>query len=166
MRSATGLFAATLLLSVTASGCGSTRIVTKTTTETRTTTVTETIVRHTPAPQPVYVAESGGRLLYKPSAIVTGASGGQIYFDKWIGYGNETASAEARFEMNDCTPTCAEGKHSFVHARIAARTIVPCRGVPAYERLYVQRTDDESTLPVGDEVDLVELCHEGDVAPP
>jgi hypothetical protein len=137
---------------------------TVTTVQTRTLTVTttETIVRHTPAPQPVYVAESGGRLLYKPSGIVTGVSGGQIYFDRWIGYGSESASADARFEMNDCIPSCAGGKHRFVHARVVANAIVPCWGVPIYESLYIQRSDDEGALHSGGRIDLVGLCHEGD----
>src|SRR4051794_36556248 len=85
-----------------ATACGTSRTTTVMKTRTLTTTVTETVVRvvQKPAPTPIYVPESGGRLLLEPREIVTGVSGGQIFFDHWRHYGDEYAEADARFEMN------------------------------------------------------------------
>ena len=132
-------------------------------THTVTRTTTATITRTT-APEPaVYVPESGGRLLYRPRTIVTGVSGGVIYFDRWLSYGGDAAKARARFEVNDCSPNCAQGKISYVKAVVVLSPIVPCRGTPIYESLSVISSDDESY--VGQSSDLVGLCHEGSGPP-
>jgi hypothetical protein len=148
-----------------ATGCGATSTVTVTKTETRPVTITETVRKVTPSGPAVYVPESAGRLLYKPSVIVTGASGGQILFDRWISYGEDPAKAKARFLFNDCTPNCAAGKQSVVRTMVALRSIVLCRGAPVYESLEVLTSQDETQLPRGEPMDLLTLCHEGQGPP-
>jgi hypothetical protein len=119
------------------------------------------VVRTQSAGPTVYVAESAGRLLYKPSVIVTGVSGGAIYFDHWESYGGETAKADARFELRECDPDCARGKIVYVRAKVWLTAIVPCGRSPIYELLTVQTSDDPKRIEVGESVDLAALCHEG-----
>jgi hypothetical protein len=66
-----------------------------------------------------------------------------------LSYGGDTAKARARFEINDCTPNCAEGKTSYVNAVVTLSPVVPCRGTPIYERLTVTSSEDESLVSAG-----------------
>jgi hypothetical protein len=72
-------------------------------------------------------------LLYRPQTIVTGASGGIIHFDRWLSYGGDTAKARTCFEINDCTPNCAEGKTSYLNAVVTLSPVVPA-GEPRFTR--------------------------------
>lgn len=136
-------------------GCGSTATV----------TTTRTVARAASTSAVVYVPESGGRLLYKPDSIVTGVSGGTIFFDRWLSYGKSSAKARARFEFNSCDPDCAGGTYSYVKATVMLSPIVPCRGTLIYETLAVISSEDESRVEIGQPVDLVSLCREGQGQP-
>jgi hypothetical protein len=111
------------------------------------------------APTAGFVPESGGRLLFKPKVIITGASGGAIFFDEWRDYGDEFASADVRFEQKECEPSCAEGTVSYVRATVRVGPIVACGETAIYESIIVETAEDIRWH--GERIDLEQLCREG-----
>ncbi|MEK6274354.1 MAG: hypothetical protein AABM30_03365 [Actinomycetota bacterium] len=130
-------------------------------TETTTQTLTETAVVTQKPESTVYVPEAGGTPEYKPDVIYIGVSGNAYSIKEWLDYGGPVAKAIATWDYNDCKPYCAAGKVTTVHVTISLARRTPCKGVPAYADLRVDKTDNEALSSEGDEQDLAVLCSEG-----
>jgi hypothetical protein len=133
----------------------------RTTTEVSTETVerTETVQRTLEAKPVIYVPGPSGSLEYKPRDVAPGGSAPGYIVKRWLSYGDETATAEAEWETNDCVPNCAAGTRERTDITIVLSRIGPCKGSPAYLQASVQKSDDP--VLVGDSVDLEPYCSVG-----
>jgi len=144
-----------------ATACGP-KTIKKTSVTTATTTTTVTARAKPLPPQPaIYVPQAGGPPEYEPRAIYTGVSGNVYSVTRWLTYGGESAKAEATWQFNDCSPTCAGGHTRNISATIVLSRRTPCKGVPAYASLEVMTSSDDSVLSAGHIEDLASLCTGG-----
>jgi uncharacterized protein YecT (DUF1311 family) len=113
------------------------------------------------APRRMYVPQPYGLgpPLFKPPYAFQSADGADDWsIERWISYGGPTARAIAVADLNDCTPSCADGHHSLATTTIVFQGRVPCDGVLAYASFRVVRSTNAAVAAVGTGQDLTQSC--------